>query len=213
MPHCRIDHITITSPSLEAGSDLMHECLGVRPFPGGEHPRMATHNMLLRLGESMFLEVIAANPDAERPSCPRWFALDDVTASTKPRLACWVARTEAIHESAAVATEALGRIEPMSRGSLAWLITIPEDGSLPLGGVAPALIQWHASTHPATGMQDIGCSLVALELLHPEPQRMNALLESLHFSEPSVSVSVVESATPGLVAHIRTPEGLQTIGK
>ena len=212
MSHCRIDHITITSPSLQAGSDFVFERLGARPGPGGEHPRMGTHNLLLRLGETMFLEVIAANPKAEKPSRPRWFALDELPQGAGPRLACWVARSEDIHASAISATEALGDIEPMSRGGLEWLISIPGDGSLALGGAAPALVQWSVAVHPAVTMQDLGCSLVALDVLHPSTQRVSALLRSLSLDEPSVQVSVLESPVPGLVAHIRTPSGLRTIG-
>lgn len=209
---CRLDHITVTSPSLNEGSAFVYESLGVRPQRGGEHPRMGTHNLLLRLGDSMFLEVIAINHAAAKPSHARWFGLDALLPEAPPALACWVARTERIHELACAATEALGRPEPMSRGSLEWLISIPEDGSLPLGGTAPLLIEWHTYAHPATAMQDVGCSLVALELHHPEPLRVSALLEHLGFSEPSVNVTVKQSDMPGLVAHIGTPEGLRTIG-
>lgn len=212
MPHCRIDHITITSPSLESGSAFVLECLGVTPQPGGEHPRMGTHNVLLRLGDAMFLEVIAINPAAAKPPRPRWFALDELSRDASPRLSCWVARTPDVHESAAAASEDLGRIEPQSRGALEWLISIPEDGRPPLGGVAPALIQWQTHTHPATNMQDLGCTLEALDLLHPEPQRVQSLLASLDLAEPGVSLSVKEAAEAGLVAYIRTPGGLRTIG-
>lgn len=100
----------------------------------------------------------------------------------------------------------------MARGTLEWLITIPADGSLPLGGVAPALIQWHARVHPASAMPDLGCSLEALDLLHPEPARIAALLRSLELAEPAVPISVLASAAAGLVAHIRTPHGVRTIG-
>jgi hypothetical protein len=209
---CCIDHITITSPSLEVGSEWVHERLGVRPQRGGEHPRMGTHNLLLRLGDSMFLEVIAVNAAAPAPSRARWFELDALAPEAEPRLACWVVRTADIRASVADASEALGVVEPMSRGHLEWLISIPEDGSLPLGGVGPTLIQWPASTHPAVGLQDRGCQLVALELLHPHPARVRELLRRLGVVEPGVSVSVCEAGVPGLVAHIRTPLGLRTIG-
>jgi hypothetical protein len=172
---------------------------------------MGTHNLLLRLGEAMYLEVIAVKPGAAKPSRPRWFALDELPHDAKPRLACWVARTDDINELISTVSEKLGRIEPMSRGSLSWLISIPEDGSLPLGGAAPALIQWHTSAHPAASLQDQGCSLVGLDLLHPEPKRLSALLSSLCFSEPSLSVSIIESPVPALVAHIRTPQGIRSI--
>jgi hypothetical protein len=207
----RIDHITVTAPSLDAGAVYVERCLGVRPPPGGEHPRMGTHNLLLRLGEAMFLEVIAVNPHAPRPARPRWFALDELAPEAVPRLACWVARTDDIQASAATTSEALGRVQTMTRGDLEWLISIPDDGSLPLGGVGPALIQWHASAHPAARMQDLGCALVSLELRHPDPERVRRLLDSLALSEPSVAVSVVRAAEAGLSVHIRTPTGLRAI--
>ena len=208
---CRIDHITITAPSLSKGSDLIYESLGVRPQQGGEHPRMGTHNLLLRLGDSIFLEVIAINHAAARPLHARWFDLDALPSDAPPRLACWVARTPSIHESISAATEPLGHPESMSRGALEWLITIPDDGHLLRGGAAPMLIEWLAAEHPATTMQDLGCSLVALEIHHPEPLMISGLLEAIDFCEPDVAVTIQKSAVPGLVAHINTAEGLRTI--
>lgn len=64
MPLCRLDHLTITAPTLESGAEFVRRSLGVDPQPGGEHPRMGTHNLLRRLGDSLFLEVIAPDPAA-----------------------------------------------------------------------------------------------------------------------------------------------------
>ena len=211
VPTCRIDHIAVVSPSLAAGGEFVENLLGVSLQPGGEHPRMGTHNLLLRLGDATYLEVIAINPAAPPPSRPRWFELDRLVADSEPRLGCWVARTDDIRASLSQASEHLGESEPMSRGALEWRISIPRDGSLPLGGAAPALIQWNASAHPASSMQDKGCSLVKLELLHPEPARLSALLGSLNFAEPDGVLAVVAAAAPALVAHIDTPHGLRTL--
>ena len=38
---------------------------------------MSTHNHLMRLGNSAFLEVISIDPDAPAPARTRWFDLDD----------------------------------------------------------------------------------------------------------------------------------------
>jgi hypothetical protein len=100
----------------------------------------------------------------------------------------------------------------MSRGALDWLITIPEAGQPPLGGVGPALIEWHTDTHPAAGLQDLGCQLLGFELLHPEPPRVEALLASLTFEPRDVQFAVLEAPHPALRAQIRTPEGLRTLG-
>src|SRR3989442_15725565 len=125
---CQIDHLVVTAPDLAAGAELVRRSLGVTPQPGGEHARMGTHNSLLKLGDSLYLEVIAPNPDAPRPGRPRWFQLDGQEWVSRPRLATWVARTSDLRSTLAAASEPLGAVEPMSRGDLSWLITIPADG-------------------------------------------------------------------------------------
>jgi hypothetical protein len=206
-----IDHITVTAPTLQAGAAFVERALGVAMRPGGAHPRMGTHNLLLRLGEAMFLEVIAIDPDAAAPARPRWFALD--AREPQPRLSNWVARVAGIRALAGALPEALGDVEPMTRGALDWLITIPRDGSLPLGGAAPALIEWNAAEHPAARMPPSGCTLAGLELHHPQPERVQALLAAigLRGGEQDARLHVVEGATR-LVAHIDTPDGLRTLG-
>jgi hypothetical protein len=204
-----IDHLVVTAPSLDAGAAYVRNALGVSPRPGGEHARMGTHNMLLRLGESTYLEVIAANPAAPRPTRPRWFALDALAADAKPSLATWVARTGDIRAGNEAAAEQLGGVESMSRGALEWLITVPADGSLPLDGVAPALIEWHTDAHPASHLDDYGLSLKKLELFHPDPERVAHLLKSLAIDGPVV---VQKSAVAArLVAHIDTPQGTRVL--
>lgn len=100
----------------------------------------------------------------------------------------------------------------MSRGALEWLISIPEDGHLPLGGAAPALIQWHTRAHPAAGLLDMGCTLTALELGHPNPQVLDAVLHEVQLAEPGVTVSVHQAVVPELVARIDTPAGPRCLG-
>ena len=59
-----IDHLVIAAETLEQGAEYVLKMLGVDiPF-GGVHPKMGTHNLLMQLGNTLFLEVIAINPDA-----------------------------------------------------------------------------------------------------------------------------------------------------
>ncbi|HLQ23709.1 MAG TPA: VOC family protein [Gemmatimonadales bacterium] len=204
---CRIDHLVITAPDLAAGAELVRRSLGAIPQPGGEHARMGTHNLLLKLGESLYLEVISPNPDAPQPGRPRWFELDEVKPDTPPRLATWVARTDDIRSTLAACSEPLGKIEPMSRGELNWLITIPADGSRPVGGIAPTLIEWRTERHPAARLRDAGCSLTRLEVFHPEAPRISALLKSISVEGDICVAPLAAGERPYLVAHVQTPDG------
>ncbi len=165
-----IDHLVVIAPNLAAGRNFIQEKLGVEPETGGAHPRMGTHNLLLSLGKSMYLEVIAKDPALPNPDRPRWFGLDAEPEDFTPRFAAWVARTDEIHGMAPEISALLGQPEEMSRGDLSWLCTIAPGGSPPLGGAAPALIQWPATRHPALNLKDAGCNLEYIRIYHPEPE-------------------------------------------
>lgn len=216
MAACSIDHLTVTAPTLEAGTAWAEAALGVRLQPGGQHLRMGTHNRLLRLGASVYLEVIAPDPSLPRPPRSRWFGLDELPADAAPRLATWVARSVDIEAATMAATSVvdLGRPTPMERSALQWLITIPDDGRLRLGGLAPALIQWLTPRHPAAGLDDRGCVLTRLEARTPEPAPVQALLAALGM-DGAVAVSALPAAgqAPRLVAHVQTPVGPRVLGE
>jgi hypothetical protein len=210
MLHSQLDHIAITAPSLAVGVEYVREALDVTPQVGGEHPRMGTHNCFIKLGEKIYLEVISVNPEAPNPARPRWFQLDDTYENKVPRLATWIARTDDIQAAVSASPVFLGDIEPMSRGHFNWHITIPKDGSLPLGGVAPTLIQWQ-EIHPADTLQDLGCSLIRLEGFHPEAEKISAMLDSIGFHGQFSVSALALGEQPYLVAHIQTPSGQRRI--
>jgi hypothetical protein len=208
----RIDHLVVTAPNLKSGVQWVRDTLGVTPQLGGKHVRMGTHNCLLRLGEDTYLEVISPDPNAPDPGRPRWFDLDKLHRSSQPRLAAWVMRTDDIRDTVSACGETLGAIEPMSRGDLDWLITVTGDGSLPLGGIAPVLIQWRTASHPAQRMREEGCSLYELELYHSEPDRVERLLRSMRLNTERVTVNKLKSdMPPRMVATIETRLGRKVL--
>jgi hypothetical protein len=206
-----LDHLVIVAPTLEAGARFVSQRLGVELQPGGWHRLMATHNKLLRLGTHSYLEVIAIDPAAPPVGRPRWFDLDRLPANASPRLAHWVATTDALKTLGPMFIEVLGQVQPMSRGELCWDITILADGSLPLEGAAPSLIQWGQPTHPATMLEDKGCLLQMLDIFHPAPESISHLLDALNFSGPVRLHRCDSVETSRLVSWIETPSGLRSL--
>lgn len=202
-----IDHLVVVAPNLDAGADFIDNALGVRPAPGGRHERMGTHNLLMRTGDSNYLEVIAIDPAADiggAPGRPRWFDLDRASA---PRLASWVLRSTDIDSAVAAAVESPGSILDMQREQLTWRITVPDDGSIPLDGVGPHIIAWDADA-AALRMPPSGTRLVSLALAHPDPDRVRRQLDALGAVGPIV---VTADLTPHLIASFDTPVGPRII--
>ncbi|HET7506573.1 MAG TPA: VOC family protein [Kofleriaceae bacterium] len=210
-----LDHITIAALSLAQGVAYLQDRLGIEIPYGGAHPRMATHNHLLRLGDTVFLEVIAIDPTAPAPPRPRWFGLDDpalrAELQSAPRLLTWVVRTARIAEVFLASRRPLGAIEPMTRGELRWLITFPNDGSLVEAGLVPSVIQWPAGAHPASRMRDLGCSLERFLAVHPDPEPYRRDLASIGADRHVEITQAAPGARPHLVVQVRTPGGVRTL--
>lgn len=214
-PACRMDHLVVAAASLDEGATYLRELLGVTLSPGGGHARMGTHNRLLRLGPALYLEVIAVDPAAPPATRRRWFGLDSpgirARIGERPRLVHWVASTGDIAAACAASPEPLGEILEMSRGDFRWRITVPADGSLPGEGLVPSLIRWDTPAHPAGRLPDAGCSLMKLEGFHTEPARIRAALKALGLENALAIFAAEAGESPGLVAYIRTPNGLREI--
>lgn len=202
----RIDHLVITASTLEAGVAWVRHQLGVTVPPGGAHPRMGTHNHLMRLGPTSFLEIIAIDPAGPSPGRPRWFDLD--RPATQPRLATWLVAVRYLDAAIRACPIDTGRVQLMTRGTLTWRLTIPDDGGLIEGGTMPGMIEW-PDPHPAAAMADYGCKLAGLKLGHPEPARLRAALRAIGLHDAAVVVS--EASSPTLAAQISTPDGLRQL--
>ena len=208
---CAIDHLVVTAPTLKTGAEYIKDLLAVELDPGGEHERMGTHNRLLKLGAALYLEVIAINPAAPKPARPRWFDLDAISDHDSPRLLTWVLRTDDIDASLTQAGVPLGAVERMTRGALSWRITLPLDGSVPLNGVMPSLIQWDAQQHPASRLHDRGCRLLALEGRHIDADPIRRALFALDVDGPVTIIEATANERPRLTATIATPAGPRTL--
>ncbi len=101
-----LDHVTIGARSLEEGAAYIRDVLGVDIPAGGKHPDMGTHNRLMRVGDGVFLELLAIDGYAPPPPQRRWFGLDDpdqaALLTQRPRPIGWVVGTADLERVAAL---------------------------------------------------------------------------------------------------------------
>ncbi len=199
------DHIAVSAETLADGVAWVEDRLGVPLAGGGQHPHMATHNRLLGLGD-LYLEVIAADPDAPRPAWPRWFDLDRF--SGPPRLTNWVARCDDLDAEVALSPPGIGVPVALSRGDFRWRMAVPRDGILPFDGAFPALIQWQGSAHPAPRLPDAGVRLIRLTLIHPQA---DALRDGLAGRLDDPRVVIEQGPEKAMQAEFATPHGTRRL--
>ena len=210
-PRARLDHVVVAARSLDEGADFVETRLGVRVPPGGRHEMMGTHNRVMALGDGVYLEIIAVNPEMTPPTRPRWFGLDDPSVirglADSPRLLTWAVNTESLDTLLASSQIVVGEVLEARRGDLRWMVALPDDGRLFAGGFFPLCIQWQMEFHPASRMPDLGCRLMSLSLYHPYPRWLQGLLAAIGADTAVVIEGVSDPAEARLVARISTPGG------
>ncbi len=179
----RIDHFTVGTSALTKGQTDLTDLLGATVPAGSKHDAMSTHNCVCQAGNESFFELIAVDPDAPDPGRTRWFTLDDPVTqariAARPRALCWVVNTPDLDAVVAASPVDLGEVVHFQRGDRTWRLTVPQDGSLPEGGLLPAFIEWSPGPHPSTGQQDVGLKLRSIRLTHPEPNKLKTILTQL----------------------------------
>ena len=196
-----LDHLAISCRTLDTGVAWVEERLGVTMQPGGSHALFGTHNRLLGLADGIYLEVIAPDPAAPAPDRPRWFGLDAVGHT--PHLANWICRSDDLRADHAAAPPEVGEVVAVSRGALHWQITVPPDGSLPMGGGYPTLIAWaDPLDHPAFRLPASGCRLTRLTVHHPDAA---TLARSVKLADRRVQFAPADA--PRFEAVFDTPAG------
>ena len=211
-----LDHVTLGTSSLAAGVAALRDALGIEMPHGGKHPDMSTHNRVVNVGDSRFLELIAVDPDAPAVPHPRWFGLDDPAVvariATAPRGVGWVVRTDDLDAAIAASPVELGEARRMSRGERTWRLTVPAAGAMPYDGLVPAFIEWSPGPHPSTGMQFLGPTLEAIEIRHPEADALRGVLQRLGVLDLVGTLEPAPNAS--LAFRFRLPDGsVRTVGR
>lgn len=198
-----LDHIALACTDLVGSAELLSQLIGVPLQSGGKHPRYGTHNMLLGMGD-LYLELIARDPDATPTGRPAWFELDHFTGPMRP--ANWICRTPDLKAALPRMPVGPGPAVPLTRGDLAWDITVPDDGSLPLDGAMPTLIQWADGTrHPLDSLTDSACRLQRWTVSHPQAQMLQNSLPLVDHRVQFVTGPACFTMT------LMTPRGIVTL--
>jgi hypothetical protein len=200
-----LDHLAVSAATLDEGVAWVEAALGVPLAGGGKHPYMATHNRLLGLGD-LYLEVIATDPDAPKPSWPRWFDLDHFQGP--PRLTNWVCRTDNLDAALTDAPNGAGAPVQLQRGDYRWRMAVPADGRLPFDNAYPALIEWQGDLHPTRALRDMGIRLTRLEITLPDVTSLQKALAK-QFSDPRVTPGV--GPYKAIRATFSTPNGIRVL--
>ena len=208
-----LDHLTVIAPSLAEGVAHVRACLGLDVPFGQRHGYMGTHNHLLQLGDVTYLEIVALDPDAERPPRARWFGLDDqdrVRADWDAgrRLRGWVARTDAIDAVLLGREGVLGRKVSLPWEEPSFDFGIKDDGSLPMDGAAPSIIDRRGKPRSMATIADLGARLLSVSLEHPDAPAVAALYRSLGAER---APTVVAGETLRYRARIGTPAGTKDL--
>jgi hypothetical protein len=209
----KLDHVTVIAPTLTEGVSHVRSCLDLDVPFGTRHDYMGTHNHRLQLGNNVYLEIVALDPDGAEPGRPRWFGLDNqdkVRADWNEgrRLRGWVASTDAIDSLVSTRRAIFGETVPLPTADPSFDFAIPADGSLPLDGAAPSLIDHRGDPTSMASIPDLGARLHSLTLAHPNPAAIETLYRELSIDR---SPAVVPGPRVCYRAHIETPGGLREL--
>jgi len=208
-----LDHLTVIAPSLAEGVAHVRACLDLDVPFGQRHAYMGTHNHLLQLGDTIYLEIVALDPDGVAPGRARWFGLDDQRKvrtdwDNGHRLRGWVARTDMIDTVIAGRAHIFGRKILLPAIDPSFDFAIPDDGSLPLAGAAPSIIDRRGKPRSMATIADLGARLRSFTLEHPDPDTISDLYRDLAITRAPV---IVRGSRLRYRAEIETLSGPQEL--
>jgi len=206
----KLDHLSIIAPSLAEGVAHVRTCLDLDVPFGQRHAYMGTHNHLMQLGDTVYLEIVALDPEADRPGRRRWFGLDDRKKVRSDwdegrRLRGWVARTDAAIDTVIAGHGGIfGEKVPLPAVNPSFDFAIPHDGSLPLDGAAPSIIDRRGKPRSMATIADLGARLRSFTLEHPDPAAVEALYRAMALDRPP---AIGRGPSLRYRAQIETPAG------
>ncbi len=197
-----MDHLMWGAADLAAGMAEVEQLFGVAPAMGGAHQGLGTHNALLSLGDTAYLEIIAPDPAQEHAGLAASLA-----ELTQCALITWAVRSSDL-AGLAVRAEALGL---NTRGPIRTNRQTPDGAMLTwellflsghkFGSQVPFFIDWLDVPHPAQ-TNPRGGESAELTLTSPQSDELRKLLEKL-----DVEVRIEFGAEAGMQAVVAGSSG------
>ena len=198
-----LDHILWAAADLETAERSFEKATGVKPALGGAHPGFGTRNSLASLSRGVYFEIISLDPAQGK----RGDRAVEISALPLPQLLTFAMRGTALDEFRKAAAKLdLEPSEPIAMTRtrndgvvLSWRCVYL--GNREFHNVVPFVIDWEQSEHPSN-TTPTGCSIKEFCALHPDPDRLKRIYDSL-----AIAVPVRRAPVPGLYGVLSTPKG------
>ena len=210
----KLDHIVFAASTLEEGTAFIEKKLQVKLSNIGYHKDMGTHNRVVKISESVYLEVISIDPNSVTTKYQRWFNLDCPKLQSHLKMSPHVIGYVIESDDKKI----LKYYEPFfkaSRGEYKWQFSMPSTKSNNLvdqsyrNGIMPSLINWE-SGKPINKMKNNHLDLQKLEIIFTESQLpfksfINSLgaIEKLKLSSINQDNSLLIEDYPKLTINIK----------
>jgi len=201
---CQLDHIVIAHPNLERAMEEFADLTGCKPAYGGPHIGGGTHNALVSLGDSVYLELISPDPAQtnEVKPVPGKNLGQRLKEFKGSQLLAWAIRSNALDEMAGM-LHGIETAKPfdMSRQQpggdlLRWrLMNLLKHE---LQGFAPFYIDWLQCPHPCA-TNPVAGEFLSLKVTHPD-QRLADIIHDTTGVE-------YEGGAPGFMLEFSTSKG------
>jgi hypothetical protein len=119
-----------------------------------------------------------------------------------------VARVDGLGEVIAGREAVFGEKVPLPPVDSTFDFAIPTDGSLPLDGAAPSLIDRRGKARSMATIADLGARLISFSLEHPDPDAIATLYGELKIDRPP---TMLRGPKPRYRAQIETAAGVREL--
>ncbi|MBT8241497.1 MAG: VOC family protein [Acidimicrobiia bacterium] len=205
--NARLDHVVIGGTDLGLLVAWWKRETGLDPARGGAHEGFGTHNALIGMDDTSYVELIAHDPGQPNPGRPRPFGLDELEPNSVQLCTLVLAVDDIAAATDEVRAAGLdpGPVTAMRRMrrdgvELKWQLAIPPHAAT--AGILPALIQWGPGTpHPGLSLEH-HVRIEEIVLGHTDHQNLQAALTAI-----GSDLQVSEASEPVLAARFSVAGG------